>query len=233
MTDTDMPAPRPADDLARRAAIHRALADEHRLRIIDALQLSDRSPTQLQELTDLSSNLLAFHLDVLEEVGLITRTRSQGDGRRRYVILRPPQDLRLSPRPRVNGDVVAFVCTANSARSQLASRLWTRRTGRPGLSAGTQPADRVHPLAVEVARRHGLDLSDAAPRHYHDLDVHPDLVVSVCDRAHESRLVAAVPMLHWSVPDPAEGDLDDFEAAFGDLSRRIDQLADAAGASAD
>ena len=51
---------------------------------------------------------------------------------------------------------VLFVCTRNSARSQLAAAAWARRSGIPAASAGTEPADRVHPRAVRVARRHGL-----------------------------------------------------------------------------
>lgn len=211
--------------LARRAAVHRALGDEHRLAIVDALQLSDRSPTELHELTGLTSNLLAFHLDVLEEAGLIRRERSQGDARRRYVTLQWSDDPPSPSTMHVDAHTVAFVCTANSARSQLAAALWCRRTGRPSVSAGTHPADRVHPLAVRVAQRHGLDLSRARPRGYDDLGVVPDLVVSVCDRAHESGLAPGAPTLHWSVPDPAGGDETSFEHTFQELSRRIDRLA--------
>lgn len=219
------------EDVARRAAIHRALGDEHRLAIVDALELSDRSPTELSELTGLPSNLLAFHLDALEEVGLVARTRSQGDARRRYVTRRHSPELLPGPRPSLRADVVAFVCTANSARSQLAARLWARQTGRPAVSAGTEPADRVHPLAVAVAGRHGLDLTRATPTHVDQLDAVPELVVSVCDRAHELGPLAGTPMLHWSVPDPAGGDASAFERAFEDLSRRVDRLAAATTSS--
>jgi ArsR family transcriptional regulator, arsenate/arsenite/antimonite-responsive transcriptional repressor / arsenate reductase (thioredoxin) len=210
--------------LARRAAVHAALGDEHRLAIVDALALSDRSPGELRELIGLPSNLLAFHLDVLEDAGVVTRTRSQGDGRRRYVSL-VDHALPLAGPPHLRADSVVFVCTANSARSQLAASLWSRRTGRDARSAGTEPAPRVHPLAVAVARRHGIDLSDATPRHLDDLDVQPDLVVSVCDRARETGVAADVPTLHWSVPDPASGGQADFEHAFATLSARVDRLA--------
>ena len=214
-------------DIARRAAIHRALGDEHRLLVVDALQLSDHTPTELRRRTGLSSNLLAFHLGVLESAGLVTRTRSQGDARRRYVTLCEAPGHLLAAGPRVEADLVAFVCTANSARSQLAARLWADRTGRPALSGGTEPADHVHPLAVRVARRHGLDLGDAVPRHVDQLEHAPQLVVSVCDRAREAGPTPTAPQLHWSVPDPAGGDLGDFERAFDELSRRVDRLASA------
>ena len=55
---------------------------------IDELRRSDRSPVELGDMLDMPSNLLAHHLDVLEQVGLIERSRSSGDGRRRYVHLR-------------------------------------------------------------------------------------------------------------------------------------------------
>ncbi|MTV26583.1 helix-turn-helix domain-containing protein [Nitriliruptoraceae bacterium ZYF776] len=216
-----------AADRADRAALHRALGDERRLAIVDALQLSDRSPSQLATLTGLSSNLVAFHLDVLEDAGLIRRTTSQGDARRRYVVLERDRLTALTgPGPVPLGcDAVVFVCTANSARSQLAAHLWHARTGCRPLSAGTHPADAVHPGAVAVARRHGLDLAGAKPGLLDDLDVAPDLVVSVCDRALESSLDLDAPQLHWSVPDPAEGDDAVFEATFADLADRIDRLA--------
>ena len=70
-----------------RAARHAALGDPIRLAIVDELAVSDRAPIELRGLVGLESNLLAHHLDVLEEVGLISRSRSSGDGRRRYVHL--------------------------------------------------------------------------------------------------------------------------------------------------
>jgi ArsR family transcriptional regulator, arsenate/arsenite/antimonite-responsive transcriptional repressor / arsenate reductase (thioredoxin) len=210
-----------------RAALHRALADVSRLRIVDALQLSDRSPTELRELAGIPANLLAFHLDVLEGAGLIARTPSEGDARRRYVTLVAGRLEHLAAPPQLPGGTerVLFVCTANSARSQLAAHLWQARTGQPALSAGREPAPKVHPLAVRVARRHGLDLRGARPRGYAELDLAPDLVVSVCDRANETDATFSAPRLHWSVPDPVPGDHEDFVRAFELLSDRVDRLA--------
>jgi ArsR family transcriptional regulator, arsenate/arsenite/antimonite-responsive transcriptional repressor / arsenate reductase (thioredoxin) len=213
--------------VAERAALHRALGDENRLRIVDALQLSDRSPKELGELTGMPANLLAFHLGALEDVGLVQRTASEGDARRRYVTLVPQRLASLTvPRPLdPPAERVLFMCTANSARSQLAAHLWRSRTGLPALSAGTDPAPRVDPAAVAVARRHGLDLRGAAPTSHLDLDVRPDLVVSVCDRTYESPLAFEVPSLHWSVPDPVRGNAEAFASVFEDLSERVDRLA--------
>lgn len=214
-----------------RAAVHHALGEVHRLAIVDALWVSDRTPTELRELTGLESNLLAFHLDVLETAGLIGRHRSQGDGRRRYVTLDPDllREYAAPAVPRGSGAVL-FVCSHNAARSQLAAALWAATTGEPSLSAGIEPAPTVHPLAVRVARAHGLDLSGAAPRSYEQVGVEPGLVVSVCDRARESALPFDAPLLHWSVPDPVRGPRSDFEQAFVTIQQRVGRLARAVAA---
>lgn len=214
------------EGLERRAEVHHALGDVHRLAMVDALWVSDRTPSELGEVTGLASNLLAFHLGVLERAGLVERHRSQGDARRRYVTLRtgPFGEVAWRPVWPVSGPVL-FVCSRNAARSQLAAALWTATTGRESLSAGTEPADMVHPLAVSVARAHGLDLSGASPRSYGELAAEPSLVVSVCDRARETDLPFDAPLLHWSVPDPAGGRRDDFERAFAMIERRVERLA--------
>jgi ArsR family transcriptional regulator, arsenate/arsenite/antimonite-responsive transcriptional repressor / arsenate reductase (thioredoxin) len=224
-TNAELSSRATAPSVARRAAIHRALGDPHRLVIVDALQLSDRSPTELSVHTGLGSNLIAFHLRVLEDAGVIERTASQGDARRRYVHLHPDVLAALTPATELAADDVAFVCTANSARSQLAAALWERKTGRPARSAGSEPARRVHPLAVATGQRHGLHLGDAVPQAYHALDPPPDLIVSVCDRAREGGLPFDVPTLHWSVPDPVGGGDGAFDAAYRELAARIEVLA--------
>ena len=172
------------DPVALRAQRHAALGDPTRLAIIDELVSSDRAPVELQHLTQVPSNLLAHHLDVLEQVGLITRRRSSGDGRRRYVHLHRDVLDGLRPGPRGRAGRALFVCTHNSARSQLAAALWTQLTNDPADSAGTHPAKRVHPGAVAAARRAGLDLGDARPKLLDDVEDRPGLVVTVCDRAH-------------------------------------------------
>jgi protein-tyrosine-phosphatase len=123
---------------------------------------------------------------------------------------------------------VVFVCTHNSARSQLAAALWARGSAVPVASAGTRPAARVHPRAVRVAHRHGIALTGLRPAHVTDVVRDDDLVIAVCDNAHEQLTSGAAPprRLHWSVPDPAAVDTDAaFEAAYTDLASRIDRLA--------
>lgn len=220
-------------DLAARVTAHAALADPHRLAIVDALALGDRAPGELAELAGVPTNLLAHHLRVLEEAGLTERRASSGDRRRRYVVLRPDRMSALAPAPSVDAARVLFVCTRNSARSPFAAALWRRRTGQPADSAGADPAPRVHRSAVRAARWLGVELSAETPKGYEAVAAAPDLVVSVCDRAREAGLPFAAQALHWSVPDPvADGGRAAFAAAFAEISRRIERLADARLAAA-
>jgi ArsR family transcriptional regulator, arsenate/arsenite/antimonite-responsive transcriptional repressor / arsenate reductase (thioredoxin) len=215
-----------------RAALHRALGEPHRLAIVDALRLSDRTPGELARELGLPMNLLAFHLGALEEAGLVERRRSSGDGRRRYVRLRHELLEHLTPfnadAPPPYAERVLFVCTHNAARSQLAAALWRGRTGRPAQSAGSHPARAVHPLAVAIAASRGVDLSMERPKGLRDVEGQPDLVVTVCDRALEGGVpFADVPHLHWSVDDPiADGRPAAFAKAYDDVAERIEVLAE-------
>jgi protein-tyrosine-phosphatase len=183
------------------------------------------SPGEIAESLSLPSNLLAHHVTVLEQAGLVGRVRSEGDRRRTYVRLVvaalpgvPTSPVRLAPR-------VVFVCTHNSARSQLAAAVWRRSSRVPGASAGTHPARRVHPGAVAVARRHNLRVGAARTAHVDSVLRADDLVVAVCDNAHEE-LRGPDERLHWSVPDPVRvGSKAAFEQAFTVLSDRVARLA--------
>lgn len=209
-----------------RARIHAALGDPARLAIVDALTLGDASPGEIGHDLDMPTNLVAHHLKVLHEAGLIERTRSEGDRRRTYLRLLPEVLASLTPPPLAGADRVVFVCTHNSARSQLAAALWRDRIGGAVASAGTRPAARVHPRAVKVAHRHGLALDATGTAHVSDVVHDGDLVIAVCDNAHEDLSTPVRPRLHWSVPDPVRADTDDaFEAAYADLAGRIERLA--------
>lgn len=206
-----------------RARKHAALADPARLRMLDMLTFGDLSPTELREELGVPSNLLAHHLGVLEREGIITRDRSEGDKRRSYVRLVPGALTGLGSFAAAGADRVVFVCSANSARSQLAEALWNTVSQVPAQSAGTHPADRIAPGAIAAAARHGLDLTGAVPRLVDDADMEGAFIITVCDRAHEEYPAGTV---HWSVPDPVRVGTDQaFEAAFDDLRRRVDQLA--------
>ena len=192
--------------------------------MVDELMLSDRAPVELRRLVGIESNLLAHHLDVLESVGLISRSQSSGDGRRRYVRMQRVALAGLRPGRRLKPARALFVCTRNSARSQLAAALWRSMVGVPAESAGTHPADRVHPGAVAAAKRAGLDLVGAPPRSLDQVGGRPRLIVTVCDQAHEE-LAPDDGWLHWSVVDPlAIGTAAAFDATLGELRERIAAL---------
>jgi len=107
-----------------------------------------------------------------------------------------------------------ILCTENSARSQMAEALVNHDlAGRwHARSAGTQPADRVHPLAVRAMAEIGLDIADQVPKHISTVAGERfDSVITVCDNARRSCpawLGPAVHVTHIEIPDPvlASGD---------------------------
>ncbi len=213
-----------SDSLAARAGKYAALADPARLRIVDLLTLGDFSPTELQGELDMPSNLLSHHLRTLEGAGLTTRHRSEADKRRSYIRLNSGALEGLTPGAVHTARRVLFVCTRNSARSQWAGALWHQVSDIPSASAGTHPADRIAPGAIDIARRHGLDLPDVAPRMLDEVAAAADFVVTVCDNAHEE--LPGIRGIHWSVPDPLRvGTKEAFDRAFDDIAHRITDLA--------
>jgi len=130
---------------------------------------------------------------------------------------------------------ILFLCTGNSARSQMAEALlnWKGKDRFEAYSAGSRPAAQVNPLAIATLREHGIPWAGHAPRGIDGLEHEPwDFVVTVCDRAKEAcPIFPGQPILaHWGMPDPAEVDGDGvtkraaFRDAFVLLSRRIDLL---------
>jgi len=130
---------------------------------------------------------------------------------------------------------VLFLCTGNSARSQMAEALlnWKGKDRFEGYSAGSRPAAQVNALAIATLREHGIPWAGHAPRGIDGLEHEPwDFVVTVCDRAKEAcPIFPGQPILaRWGVPDRAEGDgggvtkRSAFRDAFVLLSRRIDLL---------
>jgi protein-tyrosine-phosphatase/DNA-binding transcriptional ArsR family regulator len=206
-----------------RAAKHAALSDVARLRIVDLLILGDLSPSDLQAKLGLRSNLLAHHLKVLQKAGIVRRIASEADKRRSYIHLIGDSlgDMGMAPTEQVHR--IVFVCTANSARSQLAAALWRRSSTIPAASGGTHPADRIDPGAVAAARRHRIPLRALRPRQLRDVGAEDDLVITVCDHAHEE--LGDVGGLHWSIPDPVHAGSDEaFDLTIGDLSQRVTNL---------
>ena len=110
---------------------------------------------------------------------------------------------------------------------------WKGRGRFQAESAGSRPADRVNPHAIETLREYNIPWSGRAPRSIDGLEREPwDFVVTVCDRAKEScPIFPGQPILaHWGMADPAEaaGDAVAKRAAFRDafvlISRRVDLL---------
>lgn len=215
--------------LERRAKLHGALADVTRLQIVDRLSFSDASASELGAAFNVPSNLLAHHVKALETAGLIMRRRSEGDGRRSYLSLNRDAHLGTLPpstaaAPLHPASRVVFVSTADTARSHLAAALWRQTSTIRAATAGTHPGERVNAAAAATAARHGLTMPQTRPRRLEETMRGGDLVVTVCDRAHEE--LDGADWAHWSVSDPVLHDTPSaFEAAFSEIAGRVAALA--------
>jgi arsenate reductase len=129
---------------------------------------------------------------------------------------------------------VLVLCTGNSARSQIAEALFaTRGADRvQAASAGSRPAARVNPYAVEVLAAHGIAWEGRTPQHVDDVANEAyDLVVTVCDNARDACpfFPGAAAQVHWGLPDPADvASPDDarraFAATYDALAARVDAV---------
>ncbi len=111
---------------------------------------------------------------------------------------------------------VLFLCTGNSARSQMAEALVNHRLGErwQAYSAGTQPATSVHPLALEAMAELGIDISRNDPKPVKQFRNEPfDVAITLCDDAAKNCPLWIGPgqLVHMAFPDPVQalGDLDD------------------------
>ena len=207
-----------------RASIYAALADPSRLAIVDRLSLGDASPSELQALLLMPSNLIAHHLNILQKANVTRRVRSEGDRRRIYVSLNSETLESILPSPVRRAERVVFVCTQNSARSQLAVAIWHRHSKLPATSAGTHPVSEIHPGAVAAARRHHLPMQARTPLHLDNVLAPGDLAVVVCDRAYEE-VPGDLPRIHWSIPDPVRTSAPEaFDRTIDVLTKRIVRL---------
>ena len=204
------------------------LADDTRWKLLVALVRSDRRVQELAHLVGQPEGVVTEHLARLRDFRIATARRSDADHHDTYYSLdldrlrelylaagaalhpaladpratSPRRDFQLPPLPLR----VLFLCTGNSARSQVAEALLRDLTkGQIEVySAGTSPAP-VHPLAIMAMAEMGLDISRQRPKH---LDVFRgqsfDYVITVCDRVRE--VCPAFPgdpsRIHWSFPDP-------------------------------
>jgi arsenate reductase (thioredoxin) len=121
---------------------------------------------------------------------------------------------------------VLFVCLQNAGRSQMSGALFEQaaRGKHQALSAGTTPADRVHPEVVEVMNELGINLSDHTPQLLtRDLAEQADLVITMgC--GDECPFIPGKRYIDWELPDPSGQPIDDVRAIRDEIGRRVDAL---------
>ena len=117
-----------------------------------------------------------------------------------------------------------FVCVHNAGRSQMAAAFW-ERLGGEARSAGSTPADRVHPGVVDVMREVGIDLSARTPRRLQDDDARwADLVVTMgCGDA--CPYIPGRRYVDWDLEDPAGKDTEHVRRIRDDIERRVSEIA--------
>lgn len=226
-----------------------ALDNPLRLKLLDQLKLGDMRVQELCDASGAPMNLVSYHLRILREAGLVRERRSIADGRDQYYSLRlrtlqdqylelgsqlhPSLTIHRSCLPAVEfpGGIdlkVLFLCTHNSARSQMAEAILKANSNDviEVYSAGTHP-ERVHPLAVEVLKERGYQVSALHSKSLMEfVDQTYDYVITVCDRAREECPVfsGAARGVHWSIPDPIEvdGPLATRRRAFEDVADELE-----------
>lgn len=225
----------------------RALGHPLRWCLIGELATSDRNVRDLTERLCQPQNLVSYHLGLLRKARLVTGRRSSADGRDTFYSLdlarcgsmlagvggamHPGLRLTPPPAPTAPADCTAarvlFLCTGNSARSQMAEAFLCHRSANAAhaFSAGSRPKD-VHPHATAAMAEYGIDLTGARPKH---LDIYVgetfSQVITLCDRVREvcPQFGGRPPSAHWSIPDPAV-DPDGypaFQRVAAELSERV------------
>ena len=200
-----------------------------RWRLLRELVQSDRTVRELTVLIDEPQSLVSYHLRLLREGGLVSARRSSADGRDSYytIDLNACRDallsagaalhpaLRLAVSTADPGQLpssrrrtrVLFLCTGNSARSQIAEALVEQISAGSvdAASAGSNPKP-LHPNAVRALRSYGLDIGGRRTKHLDEFRSQRfDAVITLCDRVREvcPPFTARPELVHWSVPDPA------------------------------
>jgi ArsR family transcriptional regulator, arsenate/arsenite/antimonite-responsive transcriptional repressor / arsenate reductase (thioredoxin) len=210
---------------------------------------SDRAVWELTQLVDEPQSLVSYHLRRLRDGGLVSARRSSADGRDSYYaadLVRCREQLRAAggalhpglrlaspaaPERRSGRQRVLFLCTGNSARSQIAEALLVTMSGGgiEAASAGSAPKP-LHANAVRVMKRRGIDVSANRTKHLDEFVAERfDVVITLCDRVREvcPEFPRHPRLVHWSVPDPAlDGPTDRasypaFERTAAELETRI------------
>jgi protein-tyrosine-phosphatase/DNA-binding HxlR family transcriptional regulator len=214
-------------------AVLRLVGHPIRWSVLTRLARSDYRVQELGAGLHLPQNLVSYHLGQLRTEKLVTERKSSADERSVYysldlerfraLYLQAGEQLHpaLANTVEVPGEEtqpgetspaplrVLFLCTHNSARSQMAEVLLRQLSqGRiEAFSAGSYPAAGVHPLAVRAMEHLGIEMRQAGPKHFDRFrDQHFDAIVTVCDRVREACPVFPddPERIHWSFPDPAE-----------------------------
>jgi protein-tyrosine-phosphatase len=228
----------------------RLAGDPVRWRLLRELARSDQRVGELTGRVGQPQNLVSYHLGKLRSGGLVRSRRSSADGRDTYYRLDFAQCTALladtggslhpglqldRADPAATSDTatgrVLFLCTGNSARSQMAEALLRQRApGVEVVSAGSRPKT-LHRNAVTVMGEYGLDLSGCRTKHLDEFAGQSfDYVISLCDRVREvcPEFPGHPDLVHWSMPDPsAAGETDAvtypaFQRAAEDLADRIE-----------
>jgi protein-tyrosine-phosphatase/DNA-binding transcriptional ArsR family regulator len=228
-----------------------------RWRLLSELARSDRRVGELCELAGQRQSLVSYHLRQLRDGGLVSARRSLADGRDTYYVLElvrcgellstagaslhPGLAPAVGAHPgRGRGSArasVLFLCTGNSARSQMAEALAERLSegALRAAGAGSHPKP-LHPNAVRVMRERGIDLAGRRSKHLSEFtDRRFDYVISLCDRVREvcPEFPGTPQAIHWSVRDPAREPGTDaetlpaFERTAAELETRIGYLLEA------
>lgn len=121
---------------------------------------------------------------------------------------------------------VLFVCVQNAGRSQMAEGLLRLRAGgrHEGRSAGSRPAQRVHPEVVTVMAELGADLSERVPRGLGEEDSAWAEVVVTMGCGDACPVLPGTRYVDWNVPDPAGRSVDEVRVIRAEIERRIDEL---------
>lgn len=222
------------------------LANEVRWGILKALTNGDYQVNELVTRLQQPMNLVSYHLKKMREDALITMRRSEADGRDVYYSLDitrlrqrfleagqalhpavglalPTTDIDPEQMPQQR---ILFVCTHNSARSQMAEGLLRHLShGRLEVfSAGSHPT-RVHPEAISAMDSLGIDIRGQSAHHLSEFEGQSfDVVITVCDKAREvcPTFPGSGQQLHWGFPDPLAISDDDGRAeAFSQTAQRL------------
>jgi arsenate reductase len=128
---------------------------------------------------------------------------------------------------------VLFVCLHNAGRSQMSEALFARAAGdrHEARSAGTTPADRVHPEVVEAMREIDIDLADRRPRKLEQADAEWADVVVTMGCGDECPYIPGKRYLDWDLTDPKGQSLEQVRATRDEIERRVRELAAELGAS--